>query len=114
MRSSLDGYADWIHLALVAGKIAGFSIWKRPSNAESQLKLRVGHFSIAGIHPDYHGQGLFTALTFAGMESLNGSVDIVEGPTHVNNYGVQMGYAKLGWRVLSDARHSFHKWMDGA
>lgn len=30
MRSSLDGYADWIHLALVAGKIVGFSIWKRP------------------------------------------------------------------------------------
>jgi hypothetical protein len=112
IRSSLDGYADWIHLALVARKIVGFSIWKRPSTAESQLKVRAGHYSIAGIHPDYHGRGLFTALTYAGMQSLLGIADIVEGPTHVNNYGVQLGYSKLGWRVCSDARHSFHKWMD--
>jgi GNAT superfamily N-acetyltransferase len=112
MRSSLDGYADWIHLALAGDRIAGFSIWKRPSHAESRLKVRVGHFSIAGIHPDFHGKGLFTALTYAGMQSLAGLADVVEGPTHVNNYGVQFGYAKLGWRVLSDARHSFHKWMD--
>jgi ribosomal protein S18 acetylase RimI-like enzyme len=112
MCSSLDGYADWIHLVLVAGKIVGFSIWKRQSKAESQLKVRFGHYSIAGIHPDYHGQGLFTALTYAGMQSLHGIADIIEGPTHINNYGVQLGYSKLGWRVCSDARHSFHKWMD--
>ena len=114
IRSSLDGYADWIHLALVAGKIVGFSIWKRPSNAESQLNVRVGHFNIAGIHPDYYGQGLFTALTYAGLQSLHGIADIIEGPTLINNYGVQAGYSKMGWHVLSDARHSFHKWMEGA
>lgn len=112
MRSSLDGYADWIHLAIAADKIVGFSIWKRPSKAESQLKVRVGHYSIAGIHPDFHGKGLFTALTYAGMQSLEGIADVIEGPTHINNYGVQFGYAKMGWRVLSDARHSFHKWID--
>jgi ribosomal protein S18 acetylase RimI-like enzyme len=112
MRSSLDGYADWIHLAVAADKIVGFSIWKRPSKAESQLKVRVGHYSIAGIHPDFHGKGLFTALTHAGMQSLEGIADVIEGPTHINNYGVQFGYAKMGWRVLSDARHSFHKWID--
>jgi hypothetical protein len=112
MCSSLDGYADWIHLALVAEKIVGFSIWKRPSPTESQLKVRVGHYSIAGIHPDFQGRDLFTALTYAGMQSLEGIADIIEGPTHVNNYGVQVGYLKMGWHVLSDARHSFHKWMD--
>jgi hypothetical protein len=112
MRSSLDGYADWIHLAMSGEKIIGFSIWKLPSIAEKQLKVRVGHYSIAGIHPDYHGKGLFTALTYAGMQSLQGLVDIIEGPTHVNNYGVQRGYSTLGWRVCSDARHTFHKWME--
>lgn len=112
MRSSLDGYADWIYLAIAADKIVGFSVWKRPSKAESQLKVRVGHYSIAGIHPDFHGKGLFTALTYAGMQSLEGIADVIEGPTHINNYGVQFGYAKMGWRVLSDARHSFHKWID--
>jgi hypothetical protein len=111
MYSSLDGYADWVHLAVVKGKIVGFSIWKRPSIIENKLKVRVGHYSIAGIHPDYNGRGLFTALTYAGMQSLHGVVDIIEGPTHVNNFGVQAGYLKLGWRVCSDSRHSFHKWM---
>jgi hypothetical protein len=112
MVSSLDGYADWIHLARAEGRIVGFSIWKRPSPAESRLNVRVGHYSIAGIHPGHHGRGLFTALTYAGMESLRGVADLLEGPTHVNNHGVQRGYLKLGWRVGSDARHSFHKWMD--
>lgn len=112
MRSSLDGYADWIHLAMVAGRIVGFSIWKRPSKAESQLKVRVGHYSISGIHPDYHGRGLFTTLTHTGMQFLEGIADIIEGPTHINNYGVQLGYSKLGWRICSDARHSFSKWLD--
>ena len=46
------------------------------------------------------------------MGSLHGIADLIEGPTHVNNYGVQMGYLKMGWRVCSDARHSFHNWMD--
>ena len=111
MHSSIDGYADWIHLAEINKHIVGFSIWKKPSPLESMLKVRVGHYSIAGIHPDYHGRGLFTALTYAGMKSLNGIADIIEGPTHVNNYGVQKGYSKMGWRVVSDARHAFHKWL---
>jgi len=111
MHSSLDGYADWIHVAEVDDHLAGFSIWKRPSALESQLHLRVGHYSIAGIDPRYNGLGLFTALTYAGMQSLEGVADIIEGPTHVNNYGVQLGYAKLGWRVVSDARQTFHKWL---
>ena len=111
MHSSLDGYADWVHVAEVEDRLVGFSIWKRPGTEEDQLKLRVGHYSIAGIHPQYYGHGLFTALTYAGMKSLEGIADIIEGPTHVNNYGVQLGYSKLGWRVVSDARHTFHKWI---
>lgn len=110
MRSSLDGYADWIHVAEFEDHVVGFSIWKRPAT-ENHIKLRIGHYSIAGIHPQYHGHGLFTKLTYAGMKSLNGIADIIEGPTHVNNYGVQIGYLKLGWRVVSDARHTFHKWI---
>ena len=111
IHSSLDGYADWFHVAEISGKIAGFSIWKRPSISENNLKIRVGHYSIAGIDPDFFGQGLFTLLTFAGMQSLKGVADIIEGPTHINNYNVQLGYSKLGWRVLADARHTFHKWI---
>jgi ribosomal protein S18 acetylase RimI-like enzyme len=110
INSSMDGYADWIYVAEISGKIAGFSIWKRPSPLENNLQVRVGHYSISGIHPDYHGRGLFTALTYEGMKRMQEIAEIVEGPTHINNQGVQAGYAKLHWRVCGDARHSFHKW----
>ncbi len=111
IRSSLNGYADWICIAEIGGRIAGFSIWKKPSSLEQSLSVRVGHYSIAGIHPDFFGRGLFTALTYEGMKLLDGIADVVEGPTHINNYGVQLGYSKLHWRVCCDARHSFHKWL---
>lgn len=111
IKSSIGGYADWVCVAEIAGRIAGFAIWKKPSHLENGLKLRVGHYSIAGIHPDYSGRRLFTALTYEGMKLLEGVADVVEGPTHVNNYGVQMGYSKLHWRVCVDARHSFHRWL---
>ena len=111
IKSSLSGYADWVFVAEVEGRVAGYAIWKKPSSLESRLKLRVGHYSIAGIHPDYSGRKLFTALTYEGMKLLEGVADAVEGPTHVNNYGVQMGYSKLHWRVCVDARHSFHRWL---
>jgi hypothetical protein len=111
IKSSLNGYADWLCVAEIGGRIAGYSIWKKPSPMEVEHNFRVGHYSIAGIHPDYFGRGLFTALTYEGMKLLDGSADIIEGPTHINNYGVQLGYSKLHWRICSDARHSFHKWL---
>jgi ribosomal protein S18 acetylase RimI-like enzyme len=114
MHSSLDGYADWIDVAEIDGRIAGFSIWKKPARRDLELAVPVGHYSISGIHPEFHGRGLFTALTYAGTERMLAFADIVEGPTHVNNVGVQLGYAKVAWRVGSDARHSFHKWFDPA
>lgn len=110
--SSMDGYADWIDVAEVAGRIAGFSIWKLPSTLESELPVRIGHYSISAIHPDFHGRGLFTSLTLQGMDHMRKFADVVEGPTHINNHGVQAGYSRLGWRVGADARHSFHKWID--
>jgi hypothetical protein len=111
IRSSLNGYADWTCVAEINGRIAGYSIWKKPSSLEQRLSVRVGHYSIAGIHPDFFGRGLFTALTYEGMRLFDGIADVIEGPTHINNYGVQLGYSKLHWRVCIDARYSFHKWL---
>lgn len=110
MRSSVEGYADAILVAEIDGRIAGCSIWKEPSDLERRMGFRLGHYSIGFVHPDFHRRGLFTALTYAGMDHLKGVVDYIEGPTHINNYAVQRGYEKLRWRI-HDARHSFHKWL---
>ncbi len=111
MNSSLNGYADYFVLAEIDDRIAGLSIWKKTSTLEKNLPIRLGHYSIGAIHPDFFGRRLFSILTYEGMKLLQPEVDMIEGPTHINNYAVQRGYARLGWQI-SDARHSFHKWLD--
>lgn len=109
-RSSAAGYADWIVVAESNRELVGYSIWKKPTPYEQNMRVRMGHYSIAAVHPDYSGRGLFSALTYAGMEILKDLCDCIEGPTHINNYGVQRGYTKLNWHIC-DAHHSFHKWL---
>jgi len=111
LRSSCAGYADWIVVAEIEGQRAGFSTWKKPSTAEQALALKVGHYSIVGVDPAFAGRGLLGLLTYRGMELLDGLADVIEGPTHINNYPMQRGYTRLGWRI-ADARHAFHKWLD--
>ncbi len=111
MRSSLKGYADYFVLAEIEGRIAGLSIWKKTSEDEERLPAKISHYSIGAIHPDFFGKGLFTKLTYEGMKLFDGETDVIEGPTHINNYAVQRGYARLNWQIC-DARHSFHKWLD--
>lgn len=110
IRSACDGYADWVLIAESEGRIAGYSAWRRPSVLEAALRVRLGHYSIGAVHPDHNGRGLFGNLTYEGMALFRGISDCIEGPTHVNNYAVQSAYQTLGWRV-SDARHSFHRWL---
>jgi len=111
MHSCLRGYADYFVLAEIEGKIAGLIIWKRTSNLERTIPVRLNHLSISAIHPEFFGKRLFSLLTYEGMKLLNQESDIIEGPTHINNYAVQRGYTRLGWQI-GDARHSFHKWLD--
>lgn len=109
IHSSLAGYADLILVAEVDRRVVGYTVWRNP--LEHDLILgRIAHYSIAGIHPDYAGHSLFGTLTYAGMQRLQPLSDYIIGPTHVNNYPVQRGYEKLGWRI-HEARHSFHKWL---
>jgi hypothetical protein len=111
MHSSLRGYADHFVIADVAGKIAGLSIWKKTSDLEKTLPVRISHYSIGAILPDYFGKKLFSILSFEGMKLLNKESDIIEVSTHINNYPVQRALTRLGWQI-GDARHSFHKWLD--
>ena len=110
MRSSLAGYADFFVLAEINNRITGLSIWKKPSDLEQQLPVRIGHYSIGAVHPDFYGRKLFTLLSYEGMKLIKDDVDGIEMPTHINNYPVQRASIKLGSHLV-DARHSFHKWL---
>jgi len=111
VRSSLRGYADYFVLAEIEGRIAGLSVWKKTSQAEEKLPIKISHCSIAAVHPDFFGRGLFTKLTYEGMKLFSGKTDIIEAPTHINNYAAQRGCTRLNLQIC-DARHSFHKWLD--
>ena len=110
IRSCALGWADWIILAVKETRIAGYSAWKKPSSLDLQHNIRLAHYSIAGIHPDFFGKGLFTTLTRAGMEMMQGHALWVEGPTHIANHPVQRAYEKLGWKRVG-TQTSFHKWL---
>jgi GNAT superfamily N-acetyltransferase len=111
IQACLDGWADWVVVADVDGRIAGYSAWKRPSDPETRHRIGLGHYSIGAVHPDFAGRGIFRALTHRGTTMLAGLATAIEGPTQVNNHLVQKAYQTLGWRV-ADARHSFHRWLD--
>jgi ribosomal protein S18 acetylase RimI-like enzyme len=110
IRSCANDWADWIVVAIHGDRIAGYSAWKKPAALDQRHGIRLGHFSIGAVHPDFFGRGLFTALTREGMEQLRSSTDWIEAPTHIDNHAVQRGFLRLGWRIVG-AQHSFHKWL---
>jgi ribosomal protein S18 acetylase RimI-like enzyme len=110
IRSCMKGWADWIVMAMHGDRVAGYSAWKKPVTLDQRHGIRLGHFSIGAVHPDFFGRGLFSALTLGGMELLRSSADWIEAPTHIANHGVQRGFVRLGWRIAG-AQHSFHKWL---
>lgn len=110
LKSSCEGWADWIIVAQHQNRIAGYSVWKNPSEKEVKYAIELGHYSIGAVGPAYQHRGLFGLLTYEGMKIMEDHCRFLVGPTHVNNYGVQGGYAKLGWKICG-GRHSFHKWL---
>jgi len=110
VRAAFRGWADWILVAEVAGRIAGYGLWRKPLEIEEKNSLRVAHYDLAAVDPEFGGRGLFTALALDGMHIARDYAQYLIGPVHVSNYPVQHNLQKLGWRI-SGARHSFHKWL---
>jgi len=110
VRSSFSGAADWILIAEVNGQIAGYSVWKKASDLEVKHSFDIARCTLAGIHPDFFGRGLFTTLTFEGMRIAHEFANHLDGPAHVSHYPVQRAMLKLGWKIAG-VRHSFHKWL---
>ena len=110
VRSALEGWADWILVAEVDDKIAGYGLWRKPFKIEAKNSIRVAHYDLAAIDPEFRGRGLWTALMLDGMRIAREFAQYIIGPVHVANYPVQYSLQKFYWRS-SGARHSFHKWL---
>ena len=110
VRSSFNGAADWILIAEVNNQIAGYSVWKKASALESKHSFDIARCTLAGIHPEFFGRGLYTNLTFDGMRIAQDFASHLDGPAHVSHYPIQRAMLKLGWKIAG-VRHSFHKWL---
>ena len=110
VRSSFGGWADWILVAEIDDRIAGYTIWKKPSVLELNHSLDIAHCNFGGIHPDFLGRGLYTALKLDAMRIARNFATHFDQLTHVSNYPVHRGVLRLGWKITG-ARRSFHKWL---
>jgi RimJ/RimL family protein N-acetyltransferase len=110
VRSSFRGWADFILVAEIEGKIVGYGIWKKASPLESRHSIDIGHYSLAGIQPSYSGRGIYTALAIDGMQMAQSFARYLDGSVHVSNYPVHRALHKLSWKTAG-VRHSFHKWL---
>jgi ribosomal protein S18 acetylase RimI-like enzyme len=110
VRSAFAGRADWILVAEVDGKIAGYGIWRKPLEIEKRHSLSVAHYDLAAVDPEFRGGGLWAALMLDGMRIARDFAQNVIGPVHVSNHPVQHILQKAGWNIAG-ARHSFHKWL---
>jgi len=110
VRSAFDGWADWVLVAEVDDKIAGYGLWRKPLEIETKNSLRVAHYDLAAIDPEFRGRGLWTALMLDGMRIAREFAQYIIGPVHLLNYPVQHSLQKFDWRS-SGARHSFHRWL---
>jgi hypothetical protein len=108
--SGFEGWADWTVVAEIDGQIVGYSMWKNASALETKHCVDITHCNFGAIHPNFSGRGVYTALKLAGMRIAESFAKHFDLATHIANYPVHRGTAKLGWRIAG-ARHSFHKWL---
>jgi GNAT superfamily N-acetyltransferase len=98
----------WKHLAnpfgssfmLVAeadGRLVGLRAFMRWRFTAGDRVLRAVRAVDTATHPDYQGRGVFSLLTRAALDALEGQVDLV---FNTPNGKSGPGYLKLGWREV--------------
>jgi GNAT superfamily N-acetyltransferase len=82
-------------VAVADGRVVGlraFLRWRFVSAGHSIEAVRAVD---TATHPDYQGMGVFSRLTRAALETLEGQTDLV---FNTPNAASRPGYLKLGWR----------------
>ena len=49
VRSAFQGWADWILVAELNNKIAGYGLWRKPLKIEAKNSLSVAHYDLGAI-----------------------------------------------------------------
>ena len=110
VRSALGGWAEWVMIAEMRGRIVGYAVWKKATPIEAKHGLDLIYYNLVAIHPHFAGRGVFAALSYESMQILREHANHLIAPTHVSHSAVhRMGF-EFGWQ-LCGARHSFHKWL---
>ena len=88
---------EGIIFVLDGSRPAGYNWTLRASNGVRA----VGWIAMTGVHPDYRGRGLGTAVVLAGMEYLkNTGVDGIELEVDSENVPATKLYANLGFKKV--------------
>jgi GNAT superfamily N-acetyltransferase len=74
--------------------LRAFMRWRFEAGGRS---VRAARAVDTATHPDYQGRGVFSRLTRAALEQLQGEVDLV---FNTPNGSSLPGYRKLGWREV--------------
>jgi predicted N-acetyltransferase YhbS len=109
IRSAIQGWADWIIVAEMNGKLAGCGLWRKALKPKKDLP-GVAYCDMVVVDPEFQSHGLGTALMLEGTQIARDFAHYLVGPVHVCNYPVQRTLQKLGWKICG-ARHAFHKWL---
>lgn len=77
-----------------AGQVVGFRTFLRWRFLAGGRRLEAVRAVDTATHPDYQGRGIFTRLTRAGVDALQGEADLI---FNTPNSQSRPGYLKMGW-----------------
>ena len=87
-------------LAEADGRVIGLRAFMRWRFSAAGRQVTAVRAVDTATHPDYQGMGVFSRLTRAALEGLDGQVDLV---FNTPNDASRPGYLKLGWREVGRA-----------
>ncbi|KQC07671.1 MAG: hypothetical protein APR62_06165 [Smithella sp. SDB] len=113
-----EAYVDWarkafasrgsdenFQVAEIDGRIVAFGVFRMNSPDEGELFL-------GGIHPKFHGQGIYQAFLYRAMEwCLSKNAKRIVISTQINNIAVQKILTRFGFEITK-GYYTFHKWFD--
>jgi len=111
IKNSCQGrIADHVLVAEVDGEPVGFTTCVLHGNYGGILNLRIGGMILSAVAAKARGRGCYTSMINSGLKWFKDKVDIVYLGTQVNNYPVQLAWAKLGFKI-AQASASMHLWL---